>query len=301
MKAAFFWFSIGAALAAGAPPDQPPHIVVVTSSGVDAYAQALEGLQTGLAKMGAHLDLVDLELKASLTQLPRSHGRRGDVVVTIGAKAASALSPLPAGVAVFRTMVLLTDHPDPGVTGSVVLNVPPSAVFARLKEMFPGRNRLGILRGPGAVALDEAQLAVQARSHGFTYQVIDCPTPDKLLNSFLSLRKQADLVWCLPGSGLFNSTTVQPLVMTSLSERLPIVGFSESFLRAGAAASLYPDFQDIGLQTAEMVARFLAGEKVPPVEVPRSVQVGVNQRVLRLLGIRYVAPGPGAGKLLEVK
>ena len=59
------------------------------------------------------------------------------------------------------------------------------------------------------------------------------------------------------------------------------------FVRAGAAVGVYPDFRDIGAQTAQLAERQLSGQAVTAEEGPRKVVVAVNQRVIRLLGVEY--------------
>ena len=113
----------------------------------------------------------------------------------------------------------------------------------------------------------------------------ECSRPEDLVKSFLSLKGKADFVVVLPDSSLYNNTTVRPLIQASLESRLPIVGFSSSFVRAGAAVGIYPDFRDIGSQAADVVQKLIAGKTGMADESPRKLQVAVNQRVLRLLGL----------------
>jgi ABC-type uncharacterized transport system substrate-binding protein len=92
-------------------------------------------------------------------------------------------------------------------------------------------------------------------------------------------------VICLPDAALYNGATARPLIMASLEHRLPVVGFSPAFLRAGAAVAIYPDYRAIGLQTAELVRRCLESGECASTETPRKTVVAVNTRVLRMLGI----------------
>jgi ABC-type uncharacterized transport system substrate-binding protein len=64
-----------------------------------------------------------------------------------------------------------------------------------------------------------------------------------------------------------------------------VIGFSEGFVRAGATVGFYPDYADIGAQTAETVKRYLSDQEVSRVEAPRKMRMAVNDRVLRILGI----------------
>jgi len=122
-------------------------------------------------------------------------------------------------------------------------------------------------------------------------QIVDLSKPEELLTAVRSLKGRVDLVVCLPDGTLYNSATVKPLILAALESHLPIVGFSQNFVRAGAALGVYPDFRDIGAQTAEIAQKQLAGQPAGPVEGPRKLVVGVNQRVMRLLGLEYRESG----------
>jgi putative ABC transport system substrate-binding protein len=133
-----------------------------------------------------------------------------------------------------------------------------------------------------------------ARQSGFSIEMAECTRPGELIPAFLSLRERVDFIWCLPDSDLYNSATVKPLVIASLTNRLPIIGFSESFVQAGAVLGVYPDFEGAGRQTGELVKRYLAGAALPPNERLKSIRASFNLQVARLLGLRP-APGYPAG------
>jgi hypothetical protein len=56
---------------------------------------------------------------------------------------------------------------------------------------------------------------------------------------------------------------------------------------------VYPDYRAMGRQAAEMALRIARGESAGGEEYPSRLQVAVNQRVTRLLGLDLRIP-PGA-------
>ena len=194
-------------------------------------------------------------------------------------------------VPVICTMVLRHQpgaRPAINATATVLLDVPLTSLLAQLKQVFPAKTRLGIIRNPATHANIAAEQS-RALQMGFTVRVLDCATPEHLLATFLELKDQVDFVWCLPDGSLYNSATIKPLILASIQHRLPIIGFSEGFVRAGAAVGIYADFHDVGLQTAELAQQLLAGRTIHSGDGPRKLKVAVNRSVIRLLGLRYVA------------
>jgi ABC-type uncharacterized transport system substrate-binding protein len=245
-------------------------------------------------------DLSDGEQQKKLPALIA--GMKPRVVIAIGSKAAELLATAP--VAVIATMVLDSDRRAAGggnLLATVSLEVSLATVLLEVKRVVPGTARVGILRDPARGGPSQADLGAQARRQGFTLEFADSSGPQRLLDSFVSLSDRVDFVWCPPDSSLFNPTTVQPLVMASLSHRLPLIGFSESFVRAGAAVGVYPDFEDIGAQTAALAQRYLASQPAGPRETPRTVKVAVNQRIMRLFGLSYSPSAVADGRVLVLR
>lgn len=289
-----------ALLLASAPPASAAEarILVVTSSAVLAYREALQGFADAMGEGPGRLFVVDLNDRDQQKKLPALIAdMKPRVVIAIGSQAAELVATAP--VAVIATMVLDSDRRAASAgspLATVSLEVSLATVLLEVRHVVPATARVGILRDPSRGGPSQAELGAQARRQGFTLEFADTPGPQRLLDSLVSLSGRVDLVWCPPDGSLFNPTTVQPLVMASLRHRLPLIGFSESFVRAGAAVGVYPDFRDIGAQTAALTQRYLASQTVPPRETPRTVKVAINQRIARLFGLAYSQPVAADGR-----
>ena len=264
--------------------DQPT-VVIVTSSAVEAFEEAVRGIQGGLGPAVKTI-LVDL---ASKPKEPASilGGKDVRLLISVGNNAfdfAVQLGTAP----ILATMLLRADlNGRLGPQSAVIaLDVPLGDILTRMASVFPGKTRAAIIRNQDANSVPPATLAAQAKAAGMSLKVLDCPRPEKLLQLFLSLRGQVDFVVCPPDGTLYNSTTVRPLILASLENRLPVIGFSESFVRSGAVAAVYPDYFDVGSQAALAARNYLAGASLPASEKPRKLKVAANPRVARLLGLR---------------
>src|SRR5580658_2626679 len=281
----------GPADAVDKPPQgrgEQPTVVIVTSSAVEAFEEAVRGIQGGLGP-AVKIILVDL---ASKPKEPANilGGKDVRLLISVGNNAfdfAVQLGTAP----ILATMLLRADvggrlGPQ---SAAIALDVPLGDILTRMGRVFPGKTRAAIIRNPDANSVPQSTLAAQAKAAGMTLKVLDCPRPEKLLQLFLSLRGQVDFVVCPPDGTLYNSTTVRPLVLASLENRLPLIGFSESFVRSGAVAAIYPDYFDVGSQAALLAKTYLAGGNMPLSEKPRKLKVAANPKVARLLGLRITA------------
>jgi ABC-type uncharacterized transport system substrate-binding protein len=273
---------------------EKPTVVIVTSSAIDAFEEALRGIRHGLGP-GANVVILDLATKPEAPAKQLS-GKDVRLLITVGNNALESAAQ-SGSAPILATMLLRTDLAGARLrppASAVVLDLPLADVLARIGDVLPGKTRAAIIRNPGAGSASELVLASQAKAAGMTIKVVDCPRPELLLQSFLSLKGQVDFVLCPPDGTLYNSTTVRPLILASLENRLPVVGFSASFVRTGAVAGVYPDYFEVGSQAGELARKYLAGASLPPSESPRKVKVAANPRVARLLGLRV--PGRSGGE-----
>lgn len=278
---------------------RPAAVIVVFGSGVEAYLEAMTGLRAGLARLvpsPVFIDLKSHQAEVTLTGALATGQQR--LVITVGAEALTTVVSRGGDAVIISTMIVRSDRTRGPLAApamprplAVYLDVPLASLLSELRTLLPGKNRFGMIRNSSRDEPDPSQPA-RAKQQGFTLHAVECSRPEDLVKSFLSLKGKTDFVVVLPDSSLYNNTTVRPLILASLESRLPIVGFSSSFVRAGAALGIYPDFQDVGSQTADIVQKLISGKTGMADEGPRKLQVAVNQRVVRLLGLQYnEAPG----------
>lgn len=286
---------------ASAEGRQACEVMVVASEAVEAHRSAIEGIRAALAPSSCEVRILDIG---------RAAGEGGGkplatpavrVIIAFGSDATRMVEAERLDVPAVYAMVLRRKPEWDGRVGRapvvIPLEVSLPSLLARLKTLFPGKTRLGVILNPGWGGMSAAELEARAQPLGFTVRVAACDSAGHLAAALASLRNQVDFVWCLPDGALYNNATVKPLILASLEYRLPLIGFSESFARAGAAVGIYPDFHDVGMQAGEAARQLVEGQMVHAPEGPRRLNIAVNQSVLRLLGVRCAAAGAERAKV----
>jgi putative tryptophan/tyrosine transport system substrate-binding protein len=272
----------------GAAAGGARRVAVLFPSALEPCVEAVEGLRLRLSGNEVSLDLADLNSTTFTTDADRAMAGKPVAVVAIGSEALHSVLDREPQVKIISTMTLEADRAAGSragrVAAAVYLDIPIRTVIAELRKLFPEKARVGLIRNPG-----RGGETSQIRSQAPDLEIADCATADELLPVFLAFRKRVDFVICLPDGSLYNSATARPLIMASLENRLPIVGFSPAFLRAGAALAVYPDYRGIGQQTADLVRRCLEPGDFASRETPRKINVAVNAKVLRMLGLDFKA------------
>jgi ABC-type uncharacterized transport system substrate-binding protein len=90
----------------------------------------------------------------------------------------------------------------------------------------------------------------------------------------------------LPDPVVANADTVYGLLLTTYRAQLPVVGFSEGLLNAGALISLFSTARQQGRQGGEIARQILSSDGVlPEPRYPKYFTVRVNSSVARSLGL----------------
>ncbi len=274
-----------------AQPGPGTKVLVVTTLGIPPYQQAVKGLAEKLFQAGARPSFVELSSEGNeiLVAAALQNGPF-KLVIAVGPEARWALGKAVVKAPVVSTMIFLSDVDEDAVQGralpanmmaSVYLDPNPQDVAARLHQALSSAGRVGVIVPSAA----QAGVWVTALKAGkFQPVVVECARPADLVKAFLTLRNKVDFVLAVPIQTLYNPSTIEALLKASLDHHLPMVGYSESFVTAGAMAGVYASYEELGAQTADLALKILGGAKAVEDEMPKHLVVKTNPKVVRLMG-----------------
>jgi len=267
-------------------------VTVVLSEEGGAYAQVTDKLRAVLSQNGgtARLPVKVIALKEgdSLRADP------GQLLVAVGTGAMEALAqknlPQPVlNVLVPRAAYEKTARQsgrlsDPRNFSAIYLDQPWARQFALVRHALPGRTKVGILLSPNSTELATA-LSAAAKAAGFAAIIEMVDGEADLLPVLKRLLGESDVLLAVPDPFIYNRNTVQSILLTTYRHQVPLLGFSPSYVKAGAIAAVFSVPEQIGQQAAEIIQRLAADRRLPLPQPPRYFSVGVNAQVARSLGI----------------
>lgn len=264
--------------ATGAPiAKSAAHVVVVRDEESKPFAAATDGALRGTSSSTVlHVD--DAALKSTLAAHVGAH------VVALGPRAAARVEALHVENAA-AALLRATDHT--GTLPVVDLEVSRTTQAAWIARAFPGRTRVLV---PTRSTTDDPALVEACARANLTCERVVVEGPKETvyaLERALRRDRQQALVWLLPDPGVVAGETVAALVELTIQARAPLVGFSMSFVKAGATAAIRTDFTEMGA-----AARALAADDVTPGTPSSSVKRRVDPP-----GARLVVNGRLADKL----
>jgi putative tryptophan/tyrosine transport system substrate-binding protein len=218
--------------------------------------------------------------------VPRSVG--ADLVVALGVRAASIAARDYRGTPAIGALVTRESAlPDNSVGGSVVLEFSVETELEWMRRLLPQVRRIGVLYSSDENARLVARAREVARGLGLEIVARRVANPAEIPGALSALSGSADALWGISDDVVLTAETAKAMLLASLRSRIPFVGLSSQWARAGAVYALERDYADLGAQTADLAARMLDGGTPRPPEVvrPRKVGYALNIRTADLLRV----------------
>lgn len=179
------------------------------------------------------------------------------------------------------------DNQPPGrrPVAALVLDQPVARQMALIRRALPGPQRVAVLPGPQTRPYLEA-LDHEADSRELKLaKAGNIDAPEHIFASLRAVLETADVLLALPDTVVYNSASLQNILLTTYRARVPLVAFSPAYVRAGAMLAIYSTPGQIARQTAAIVRDWQASGRLPTLQVPREFAVIANPKVAASLGI----------------
>ncbi len=267
------------AMAAGSRP-----IIMVTSQESPPYKEVLSGFRHAIASQnGAAAQLEEYSLQGNLQKAGQifneAKARQAQLILTVGSLATQVALQNAPDIPIVASMILNADElrQSPNATG-VVLDFSLDTQLQWLQKMLPQTKTIGVLFNPkeNRAKIDAATKIT--RSLGVTLLTGEVETPQALPDALDILARQAEVLWGISDQTVLSPQTAEPILLFSFRNRIPFIGLSTSWAKAGALYALDRDYKDVGVQCGEIAAKILHGTPVntiPPL-FPRKVVYAVN-------------------------
>lgn len=270
-------------------------VLLVSSDTSSAYVEAATSLILSLAQSGVPTSrirqLQAAEFKA-ISALPGGPPI-GQVAVALGVEAAELLAthngPAPVICALiprgsFQRVLRVSGRRTSSRFSALYLDQPLERQLELVHLALPKVQRLGVLLGPESVSRLPA-LKVLAGEHGFRLTSAQVDPANGVFSALAQVLADSDVLLALADPAVFNNNSIQNILLAAFRARVPLVGFSPAYTRAGALLSLHTTPVQVGIQTAGLVRDVLAGNPLPTSALePDDFEVIVNPHVARVLG-----------------
>jgi ABC-type uncharacterized transport system substrate-binding protein len=268
-----------------------PLVVIVSSDTSAAYLETTQALVGELERMGVAPSKVRSLTVGEWSELvPLSP----QLFVTLGAEAANALaktelrSPVLCTLlprASFEHALRLGGRKASARFSALYLDQPLSRQIELIHLALPAARRVGVLWGVEPAA-EATALKALAQAQGLQLVEAAVSSGEPLFPALRQVLDNADVLLAVPNPQVYNSNTVQNILLTSFRAKVPMQAFSPAYVRAGALLSLHVTPAQVGLQAATLANAVLQGKSLPEAAVySQDFQVSVNEHIARSFGL----------------
>lgn len=261
-------------------------ITVVMNTADDSHIEAFAALKAHLQTSLPEARITEVDAAA----LDDNRLASSEVVISLGSLSARSIAQRKLTQMVIYSLLpestwrQLPPRPRGSAGSAIILDQPAERQIALLKLALPDWKRIALLSSPDADPR-QRQLIAAAKAAHFEVREVEVSAERELYEALQRVLLDPAILIATPDTRIFNSLTVQNVLLTAYRHRSPILGFSASYVRAGALLGLYSTPTQIGHQTAEMILRLIQGAPLPVMQAPQQFEVAINLNVARSLGI----------------
>jgi putative ABC transport system substrate-binding protein len=274
-------------------------VLIVQNSRAKPYSEAILGIQS---VCGAELqELVISELNGE--DIPAEvQRRRPDLIIAIGMEALLKVKKIREKPIIY----LMVLHPDSVLRGEsnitgVSMVIPPEKQLTYFRRFLPRMQRIGLIYNPentGRIVASATNAGVRMGTEIKSLKARKASDFPQLLDG---MKGSIDAFWMLPDSTVVTPECIEYLLLFSMENKIPVLTFSDKYLKMGAFLSVEINPFKIGKQAGEMVEKILSGTDVRDIRAvdAADADVTVNYKVAEKMGIPR--PKQSANQSKELK
>jgi putative ABC transport system substrate-binding protein len=294
-----FFLMIACALLFQASTANAWDVLIAQNSRAKPYAEAVQGFKSACGARVQELVISELNGEDVPTEVRR---RKPDLIVAVGMEALLKVRKIREKPIVYL-MVLFPDsvlRGESNITG-VSMIIPPEKQLTYFRKALPGMERIGIIYNPvntGHIVARAVNAGARLGTEIKTLKVTRASDFPQLLNG---MKGNIDAYWMMPDSTVVTPECIEYLLLFSLENRIPVLTFSDKYLRMGAFLSVEINPFKIGKQAGEMAEKILSGTDASRMRAvdAADADVTVNYKVGEKMGISR--PKQNVNKFKELK
>jgi putative ABC transport system substrate-binding protein len=171
------------------------------------------------------------------------------------------------------------------------LDIPPQTQFEAFRSVVPAARKLGVIYNPQETEVVVSQAKKAAKEIGLDLIGAPVASGEKVPEALRSLEKNVDALWSVADGTAFSSNSMEYFFLHTLRNKIPFMGLSPAFVKAGALMALSVDYQAVGAQCGGLATRVLAGEYPSslPITTPQKITLHINLKTAETIGLKIPA------------
>ncbi len=259
---------------------------MLSSSDAPAFQQALAGIRIGVGSLPFDIEQLTPDNHDAMQRLLVDAGR--DVaLLMLGTRASELAARAAPSAAVISCMARSADAAR-GLPNAVAvpIDIPIDLQIAWLGKLLPAARTIGLLFDPAINLRRIESLAPALARAGYTPLLAPVTSPAMLPRALSRLPATAGALLAIPDPTVYTQQASKAILLFSFRNKIPLIGLTEAWVKAGALYALDWDYQELGAYCGALAARAVSGAHASPPEPPR-VRVTVNLRTAEQFRVKW--------------
>lgn len=168
---------------------------------------------------------------------------------------------------------------------SIYIDQPVDRQIRLIKSISPGFRKIGVLYGKNSYSRKQ-EITQQVTGSGLEINNITVLERTELISETRHLTQNSDLLLAIPDKTIYNRRSIKGILLTTYRNRIPVIGYSSAYVKAGALAAVYSSPENISEQSAEIILKHSSHSYISATrQHPKYFEIAINNKVARSLGI----------------
>ena len=271
-------------------------VAIVCSDSSFATERSLKGIKQTFTRSSLDVQIEEINLKYEGNEKTTSKINllKPDLVVTVGSPSTIFIKEnFPDIPLIFSTVlnpetsgILDTLSGRPKTVTGASLDIPIDIQFQKFKMVHPNLKRVGVIYTKQTEKLIEEAQKI-APTLGLELVAIKIESEREMPLALDSICRVADGIWTTADDLIYTPQATKFMILSSIRNRKPIMGFTPSFVESGALVGLSYDYKDIGRRAGQLAIRYINGEPIDslPIAAPGVIYLHLNLNTAKQMGI----------------
>jgi len=241
-------------------------ILVLESHDSPPYQHTLEGFQERMnnSRLKPRYHIISLANKDSQAGIPAYlKNASPQLIFTLGTPATKMAVAQSETVPVVAALIFdACELKHSGNVTAVMLVHAADTQWRYLRRQLPDASHIAVMYNPEVSQTTFQSIQKLARRDNILLNAIPIKTTKELALAIRHLSPQLDAFWILDAS-VFNNAAIRQLLLFSFRNRIPLIGLSAPWVKAGALYALDWDYYDMGEQAADLALKILQQKQKP--------------------------------------
>jgi len=273
-------------------------LAIVYSDSLTSTLRTMRGIKSSINKRQGNVKFFEFLLTSSQSDIEKKVSEINKVnprlILTIGSFATEEISGRIKNKPIIFSAVLnpetsgfVKSKKNPGgrITGAS-LDIPPNIQYKYFKRVISNLKKIGVLYSDETANLIPPAKAVASES-GLELIAIKIDTEKDIPAALEKLRRMTDGIWSVADRKIFSHRSTRYILLNTLRNGIPFMGFSRNLVESGALFALDFDYKDIGRQAGKIALKVLAGSDPGriKVEVPSIIWFHYNEKTAKHINV----------------